>query len=223
MSSLKTALFASATAIILSACSATAPQPFDYSAFRESKPRSILVLPPLNESPEVKASAGMLASSTQPLAESGYYVFPVAAVAETFKQNGLDNAHDIHQVSPEKLNRIFGADAVLYIKINQYGTSYQLIQSDTRVTAEAKLVDAKTGKELWHGSATASSTENNNTAGQGLLGAMLSAIVQQIASSVGDKGFDIAQVAGTRLLSASATNGIMYGPYSPHYEAQPGK
>ena len=123
MSSLKTALFASATAIILSACSATAPQPFDYSAFRESKPRSILVLPPLNESPEVKASAGMLASSTQPLAESGYYVFPVAAVAETFKQNGLDNAHDIHQVSLEKLNRIFGADAVLYIKINQYGTS----------------------------------------------------------------------------------------------------
>ena len=40
MSSLKTALFASATAVILSACSATAPQPFDYSAFRESKPRS---------------------------------------------------------------------------------------------------------------------------------------------------------------------------------------
>ena len=35
MSSLKTALFASATAVILSACSATAPQPFDYSAFRE--------------------------------------------------------------------------------------------------------------------------------------------------------------------------------------------
>lgn len=29
-------------------------QPYDYTAFRESRPASILVLPPLNESPDLK-------------------------------------------------------------------------------------------------------------------------------------------------------------------------
>jgi hypothetical protein len=40
----------------------------------------------------------MLAQATLPLAESGYYVIPVSLASETFKQNGLANAADIHEV-----------------------------------------------------------------------------------------------------------------------------
>ncbi|MGV2470107.1 hypothetical protein FO520_23155, partial [Bacillus subtilis] len=67
-------------------------------AFKQSKPKSILVLLPQNSTPEVQASHGLLAQTTLPLAEAGYYVFPVAVVEETFKQNGMTNAGDIQAV-----------------------------------------------------------------------------------------------------------------------------
>lgn len=201
-------------ALLLTGCAKPVSQ--DYSAFKQSKPRSILVLLPQNQSPEVSASYGMLSQVTLPLSEAGYYVLPVAVVEETFKQNGVTNASDINAVSPEKLRKIFGADAVLYITVVQYGTSYQIISSDTRVSATAKLVDLKTGKVLWSGGATASSNEGDNSSG-GIIGMLVQAAVSQIANTMTDKSHDIAGITSTRMLSAGKANGILYGPRSPQY------
>nr|WP_314263184.1 DUF799 domain-containing protein [uncultured Moellerella sp.] len=192
------------------------PTKVDYSAFNQSKPKSILVLLPQNSTPEVQASHGLLSQTALPLAEAGYYVFPVAVVEETFKQNGMTNADDIQAVPPAKLHEIFGNDAILYLNITEYGTSYQVISSDTRVTASAKLVDARTGTLLWSGSATASSTENNSSA-NGIIGVLVSAVVNQIADTMNDKSYLIAGVTSVRLLSAGKPNGILYGPRSPKY------
>ena len=60
-------------------------QPYDYTAFKQSRPASILVIPPLNNSPDVAATYSMLSQVTLPLAEAGYYVFPVSLVDETFR------------------------------------------------------------------------------------------------------------------------------------------
>ncbi|EPS8491904.1 DUF799 domain-containing protein [Yersinia enterocolitica] len=201
-------------ALLLTGCAKPVSQ--DYSAFKQSKPKSILVLLPQNQSPEVEASHGMLSQVTYPLSEAGYYVLPVAVVEETFKQNGMTNAADISAVSPAKLHKIFGADAALYITIVQYGTSYQILTSDTRVTANAKLVDLKTGKLLWSGSATASSNEGNNSSG-GIIGMLVQAAVSQIANTMTDKSHDIAAITSARMLSAGTPNGILYGPRSPQY------
>lgn len=192
------------------------PTKVDYSAFKQSKPKSILVLLPQNSTPEVQASHGLLAQTTLPLAEAGYYVFPVAVVEETFKQNGMTNAGDIQAVPPAKLREIFGNDAILYLSITEYGTSYQVIASDTRVTASAKLVDARTGALLWSGSATASSTEGNSSS-NGIVGILVSAVVNQIADTMTDKSYGIAGITSVRLLSAGKPNGILYGPRSPKY------
>ena len=192
------------------------PTKVDYTAFNQSKPKSILVLLPQNSSPEVQASHGLLSQATFPLAEAGYYVFPVAVVEETFKQNGMTNAGDIQAVPLEKLRETFGNDAVLYLNITEYGTSYQVISSDTRVTADAKLVDARTGALLWSGSATASSAENNSSS-NGIIGALVSAVVNQIVDTMTDKSYAIAGVTSIRLLSAGKPNGILYGPRSPKY------
>ncbi|ATG73622.1 hypothetical protein CGX12_09785 [Zobellella denitrificans] len=192
------------------------PEAYDYSAFKESKPKSILVLPPTNQSPDVKASYSMLSQVTYPLAESGYYVFPVAVVDETFRQNGLTDPEDIHNVPLDKLHQIFGADAVLYIDVEDYGTSYMIISSDTRVTASARLVDLRTGRQLWSGKATASSSEQNSNSG-GLIGMMVQAVIEQIANTLTDKGHQISGITSARLLSAGVPNGILYGPRSPHF------
>ena len=57
--------------VFLSAC---APQKVDYTDYVQSDPKSILVLPPVNNSTEVKASNSFLSQTTYPLSESGYYV-----------------------------------------------------------------------------------------------------------------------------------------------------
>ncbi len=104
---------------------------------------------------------------TYRLAEAGYYVLPVDVAGETFKQNGLTNAADIHGVDAKKLNEIFGADAGLYVTISKYGTTYAVIDSVTVGSVDAKLVDLKTGALLWQGAASASSNEGNNSGGGG--------------------------------------------------------
>ncbi|MCE9898479.1 DUF799 domain-containing protein [Raoultella terrigena] len=211
------AFFTLALALLATGCSTGNKKSTDYSAFRESKPRSILVLPPKNQSPDVNASNSLLSVVTMPLAESGYYVFPVAVVSETFKQNGVINPDDISSVPLKKLHDTFGADAVMYISITDYGTSYQVVNSDTRVTATARLVDSRTGKELWTGGATASSNEGQKNSGGGLIGVLLTAAITQIAHTSTDKAHDIAEVTGARMFSAGSNGGLLYGPRSPNY------
>lgn len=199
---------------LLGGCAAL--KTIDYAAFKQSRPKSILVLPPINESPEVQASYSLVSQVTYPLAEAGYYVLPIALVDETFRQNGLTTANDIQAVAPAKLQQIFGADAGLYITITEYGTQYMLISSDTAVTATAKLVDLKTGTTLWTGVARASSEEGNSNAG-GIVGMLITAAVKQVINSSTDAAHPIAGVASARLLSAGQRTGILYGPRSPKY------
>ncbi|HEY1148058.1 MAG TPA: DUF799 domain-containing protein [Pseudoduganella sp.] len=205
--------------LVLTVGCATQKTPYDYTAFKASQPRSIVVLPPLNESPEVNATYGMLSQMSLPLAESGYYVLPVALVDETFKQNGLTTAADIHNVDVKKLREIFGADAGLYVTVTKYGATYTVLNSTVVVSANAKLVDLKTGALLWTGEATASSAESGNNQG-GLVAALVAAAIKQIIHSTTDSSFPIAGLASNRLLSAGTPNGMLYGPRSANYGKQ---
>ena len=85
------------------------------------------------------------------------------------------------------------------------------------VSVSATLVDLRTGDVLWKDSATASSEETRGNSGGGLAGMLISAVVNQIIETVTDKGFDIAAITNTRLLSADGHNGLLYGPRSAKY------
>lgn len=198
-------------------CACAAPKSYDYSAFKSSRPKSILILPPLNDSPEVSATSGVMTTAALPLAEAGYYVFPVSLVDETFKQNGMTSAAEIHGLAASKLQEIFGADAAVYLRVKDYGTRYLVLNSDTRVTVEGKIVDLRTGQLLWAGSATASSTEGQSSSG-GLVGLLVQAVVLQIVGTATDATFNYAGIANVRLLGAPIKNGILYGPRSPNYQ-----
>lgn len=213
---MKSALVISA-AMMLSAC-ATPKAPYDYTAFKAARPASILILPPINESPDVKATPGVMASTVFPLAEAGYYVFPVSLVDETFKQNGLTAAEDIHNVAPDKLRSIFGADAALYMRVKRYGSTYYVINSETVVTVEGKIVDLRSGATLWQGTASASSAEGGNSGGGGLAGALVGALVKQVMNTASESGFTYAALANQRLLGAPQVNGMLFGPRSPRYQ-----
>ena len=206
-----------ATLVVVAALGACAtPAPYDYTVFKQNRPVSMLVLPPVNETPEVSATYGVLSQITLPLAEAGYYVLPVSLMDETFRQNGLNQPAEIHDVSPKRLREIFGADAVVYIKVTRYGTSYVVVSSETRVTAEARIVDLRTGQLLWQGSATASSSEGRSSQG-GLAELLVRAVISQIVETAADASFNYAGIASQRLLS-HRNNGVLYGPRSPNYQ-----
>ena len=202
-------------AIFFTGCSVKEPEPYDYTAFLQKKPHSILVLMPTNDSTGVAGSAAVLANAVAPLSEAGYYVFPVALVNDTFKQNGITEPNEIAAVPLNKLDKIFQADSVLYINIKEYGTSYAVISSSTRVVLEAKLVDIKSGATLWNGTATA--IEDSSSGQSSLLGMLVSAVITQVANTISDRSYDLAVRADAYLFSRNCHNCILYGPYSPHY------
>ena len=125
------------------------PEARDYSQYLAHMPRSILVLPPLNESTQVHAPDAFLSTITVPLAERGYYVFPVAVVDQFMKDNGLPTPGEMHQVPAHKFGEVLGADAVLYITIKNWTTTYIVIDSSTVVGLNYRLVDARSGVEMW--------------------------------------------------------------------------
>src|SRR5277367_63650 len=78
-------------------------KPYDYTNFNAHPPRSILVLPPLNEGTDIRGSYSYLSTVTRPLAEMGYYVFPVVEIDELMKENGLPTAGEMNQVPLKKI------------------------------------------------------------------------------------------------------------------------
>ncbi|QCA05352.1 DUF799 domain-containing protein [Pantoea vagans] len=197
--------------LLLTGC-AQPKKSYDYTAFRASKPASILVLPAANTSPDINAAHSLNSLVTRPLAEAGYYVFPVAVVEETFQQNGLTSASDAQAVSAKRLNEIFHADSALYISISDYGSSYRVIDSVTTVTAKARLVDLRSGKEIWQGSATATDNDQGNNNNNGVIGILVSAAIKQISDNVTDKAHTVAGLTSNRLLAQNEQGGLLTGP-----------
>ncbi len=132
---------------ILSGC--VAPQHINLDAFYAHPPRSIVVVPVVNESPEVTASSVFITTITQPLAERGYYIFPVYLTDMILRDFGLVEAGHIHLMPPERFYELFGADAVLFVTIKDWSTKYLVLASSVVVDMEYVLKDTKTGTVLW--------------------------------------------------------------------------
>ena len=209
------AIFSVFVALFFNACALSEPEIYDYSALQQAKPRSILVLMPTNETTEVDAGAAVLANAIYPLSEAGYYVFSPALVHETFKNNGIYEASDIQNVSAHKLRQIFGADAVLYMDVVKYGTSYMLIKSTNVVAVNAKLVDLRSGATLWEGSAQVS--DDSGGGGNNLVGMLISAVIKQVSDTITDAGYKLSASADAMLLGQNCNKCLLYGPYSPRY------
>jgi len=207
-------------------CAIQPVEPFDYAPFRAARPASVLVLPPINRSSDIAAPAAVWAQAAWPLAEAGYYVLPATLVAETFRNNGLTVAEDVHQVAPAKLREIFGADAALCLAITRYGVVYTLFDSQVVVSVQARLLDLRSGQELWTGQATASDAGQNNQGGGGLLAAVIAAAVKQVVNNLSDRSFPVAGLATRQLFQPGPPRGVLYGPRSPLYGREgekPGK
>lgn len=126
------------------AVAATKPHNYSDKNSNNSIPKSILILPPLSNG---SYGSVVLLNAAKRLVNAGYYVFSVGLVDQTFRYNGrLTSVNDSHTEDLAKLRDVFGADAALYININEYPKS-----CTWNVDLNAKLVDLRTGGVIWTG------------------------------------------------------------------------
>ncbi len=170
------------------------------------------MLPPVNEGTDVRATYGYLSTVTRPIAELGYYVYPVALIDQLLKENGMPTPGEMVQAPLGKIREIIGADAVLYVTIKQYGTRFQLLSSSTVVVADARLVDTQTGTLLWAGRLAAQ--ENSGGSGN-ILADVIGALITQVIGQSTDRAHGLSERANAQL--AVEDRGLLHGPYSPKY------
>lgn len=142
-------LCAALLAISSAACAPTVIDKKDYSAFRASHPRSVLIVPVINRSVDVDAPDYFLSTISRPVAERGYYVYPVNMVRGLLDDDGLSEATLVHEGDPTRLAEIFGVESILYITIERWDARYAVLSTTVTVEFSYLLKDGETGNELW--------------------------------------------------------------------------
>ncbi len=99
-------------------------------------------------------------------------------VKHMLEDNGLSDPHLLHQADARSFRRIFGCDAVLFIKIKQWNTKYLVIAAATTVSFDYRLVSCKTNTELWKSDYQIIYDPNKGN-NQGLLGAIIKSAVHK--------------------------------------------
>lgn len=188
----------------------------DYSSFRDEDPRSILVVPVVNNSVNVDAPDYFLSTVTLPIAERGYYVFPINLVKGVMEEDGLSDANMVHAADPTRLGELYGADAILYISIEHWETTYVLLSSTTTVSFVYTLKSTKTGEELWQESETINYTPQSNSGGGGLAGALVAMAIQAAIQKAAPNYMPLAKQANAQAV-VRAGHGLPAGPYHKQY------
>jgi hypothetical protein len=188
----------------------TPPARQDMSAFQAAAPRSILVVPIVNRSLDVDAPNYVLASLPVPLAEKGYYVFPVNTTKYVLEQEGFYEGDQIRQQPPQTLAKLFGADAVLYVTINRWDAQYAVFTTTVTVDFDYRMV-AKDGTEIWKESKKMQYQPQNNSSGSPLA-VLIGAVVNAAIARAAPNYMPLTQQANQQVF-VLGPNAIPDGPY----------
>lgn len=207
------------TFLTLSGCAHRALDLNKQEKFLSASPRSILIVPVVNDSVDLTAADYMLSTLTIPVAERGYYVFPINAVKRVLEDDGLADSSLVHSAPTSKLANLFGADAVLYVIIEQWDAKYALFTTTTTVALSYQIRDGKTDDVLWENKEKMVYQPNDGGGGGGgVAGLVAQLIVKAVAAAI-EKGspnyMPLAHQANAKALLNYPGTGIPLGPYTP--------
>ncbi|MBN2896386.1 MAG: DUF799 family lipoprotein [Campylobacterales bacterium] len=204
---MKRTSFLIASALLLFAgCAKPTPPP--KPPMLDEAPMALLVLPPINETTDAEAKGHYMTTIETPLGLYGYYVFPVELVAEVMKQEGVYDTELLYTLDPAKLQKYFGADAVMYTHIHEWDLHYGVIASTMSVSVSAEILSTKTRERLWNygGKVVVDLTVDG---GDGFAGLLATVVATAINSAMADY-VSYAHKANARMLQA-----LPFGPYHP--------
>jgi hypothetical protein len=192
----------------LSACAV--PQAKNYEAFAAANPYSILVVPPVNRSVDAMAGEYLSTTIARPLANRGYYVFPVNLVRRVLEEDGLPDPDMVHAADPTHVGQLFGADSVLYITIEKWTAKYLVVNTSVEVDISYKLKETATGTTIWEHRQIAQYQTN-----QGGGGSVAGLIIQAVAAAIAKAKPDYIGLArqANRAAFSAPEQGLPAGPH----------
>ena len=136
---------------ILSGCASveTKLEAFPKMYDENQKPLSIVVVPSINKTTAADAAELINSTLTQPFADNGYYVLPIAISSEIFKREGVVAGEQLINAPMSVFKNNFGADAVLFITINEWDKKYLVIAANVTVGMSYVLMSTKDREILW--------------------------------------------------------------------------
>lgn len=181
----------------------------DMSAFQAAAPRSILVVPIVNKTLDVEAPGFVLTTLPIPLADKGYYVFPVHTTKFLLEQEGLYEGDKILTVPAPTLAKMFGADAILYVTIKRWDAQYAFISTTVTVEFDYKMVSSA-GTVIWEENKQMVYTPQN--AGSGGIGGLVVAAISAAITRAAPNYMPLAQSAHQQVF-LMGPNQLPDGPY----------
>lgn len=184
--------------------------------FLSAAPRSILVVPVVNNSVDVTAADYMLSTVAIPLAERGFYVFPTNLVKRVLEDDGLADSSMVHAAPASKLASLFGADAVLYINIERWDAQYAVLNTYVTVALSYEIRDGKTNAVIWQN--RAGIRYQSGGGGGGGIGGLIAQAVVAAVTKAAPNYMPLARQANINALYQYPGTGIPWGPYATAQE-----
>lgn len=200
-------------AIALSACVTVPPATRDYTAFRTEAPRSILIVPALNNTVNVQAPDFFISTISRPFSERGYYVFPAYMIKKILESEGLSDAGLVHGVDARRLRALFGCDTVLFVTIDQWQSQYVILATQTTVSFTYALKSCKTGDVLWSDTQTMVYSPRADSSGNPLADLLAQAILAAVEK--GAPNYIPLAMQANAAAAGTPGRGLPPGPYLP--------
>lgn len=209
-------LFLMLSLLLSLACNPPVVAPSNYAKLREADPRSILIVPVVNRTVDVTAADYFLSTISRPVAERGYYVYPVYLVNRLLQDDGLSDANLVHQANPKRLGALFGADAILYVTIDRWDAKYAVFTTSVEVEFRYVMKSGKTGEELWSSKEFLHYAPQSNSSGNPLFDLIADAVAAGITKAAPNY-VPLAQQANG-IAVTRPHRGLPAGPYRENYK-----
>jgi len=183
----------------------------EFPGMYEEKPRSLLIMPPMNESTAADAKDYYATTIEVPLAFHGFYVFPYEITSDVLKQQGIYDAELLYNMPLNKFYDYFGADAVLFTRIRKWDVAYLVLASTLTVSIDAEIKSTRTSRVLWKYNGTVVVDLSGGDSGGSLAGLIAKAVATAISTAAADYT-TYAKQANGRFIGS-----MPYGYYHPGY------
>lgn len=177
------------------------------------RPLSILVLPPMNNSTAADAKDYYMTTVAEPLTNSGYYVYPMEIVGDILQQEGLYDTETMLNVPLDKFKEYFGADAVMYVTIQEWDTKYFITSGSVDVKVKCELKSTTSGEDIWfYDDKISVNTSGSSGGGGGWIGLLAQVVTTAIQTAATD------YVPVARDVNKNIFLAMPFGKYNPKFD-----
>ncbi|MFC1887180.1 GNA1162 family protein [Candidatus Cloacimonadota bacterium] len=194
--------------IMLSGCATYQTKIDTFPRMYETKPTSILILPPINLSTAPEAKEYFMSTLTETATETGYYFLPLEVTTPFLASEGLYDTEVITDTVLTQFYQYFEADAVLITKILEWDKSYYVVGGNVTVSLDFAIKSTITKEILWNyaGKIIYNTTDNSNS----------NFLVSLIATAIKTAATDYVPIA--KGVNKQVLDTVPVGQYHPKFD-----